>query len=195
MAKRAQKRELNPENTVREAAGRREVHRMWYAAQVRTGTEELIKLQCERVLPDTVMKECCIPYYERMRRYEGEWHLEQKTLFPGYVFLVSDEPEALFRGLKKIIGLTKLIGTGREVVPLTEKEIAWIQRLGNDEGLVKMSRGVVEGDDIVITDGPLEGLEGYIRRIDRHKRIACLEIEMMGRVVETRVGLEVVIKR
>ena len=39
------------------------------------------------------------------------------------------------------------------------------------------------------------GLEGCIKKIDRHKRTAWLEIEMMGRIVETRVGLEVVEKR
>lgn len=38
------------------------------------------------------------------------------------------------------------------------------------------------------------GTEGNIRRIDRHKRIAYLEIEMFGRTVEMKVGLEIIRK-
>ena len=37
-------------------------------------------------------------------------------------------------------------------------------------------------------------MEGSIRRIDRHKRIAHLEIEMFGRTVEMKVGLEIIKK-
>lgn len=38
------------------------------------------------------------------------------------------------------------------------------------------------------------GMEGNIRRIDRHKRTAYLEIEMFGRIVEMKVGLEIIRK-
>ena len=167
---------------------------MWYVMQVRTGTEETIQQQCKRTVSPDIMECCYVPYYERMRRYRGAWHREQRLLFPGYVFLVSDNLEALYRDLKHVIGLTKLIGTGREIVPLTEEEIALIRKLGSDTELVELSRGLITGGRTVITDGPLKGLEGCIRRIDRHKRIAYLEVEMMGRIVETQVGLEIVSK-
>ena len=48
---------------------------------------------------------------------------------------------------------------------------------------------------MVVLSGPLKGNEGLIRKIDRHKRKAWLEIEMFGRTVEMQVGLEVVGKR
>lgn len=171
-----------------------EVHIMWYVIQVRTGTEEDIKIQCEKRIRPEIMERCYIPYYEKMRRYRGEWHMEQRLLFPGYVFIISDELEELFTGLKKVIGLTKLIGTGQEIVPLTEEEILLMQKLGNDDGLVELSQGIIQGGRTVITSGPLMGLEGCIRRIDRHKRTAQIELELMGRIVETQVGLEILEK-
>lgn len=116
-------------------------------------------------------------------------------LFPGYVFLISDDVEQLFFALKNVQGLTKIIGTGQEVVPLTDSEVLLLQKLGGDDQIVETSIGVMEQDKIRITRGPLMGLEGCIKKIDRHKRTAWLEIEMMGRIVETRVGLEVVEKR
>lgn len=88
-----------------------------------------------------------------------------------------------------------MIGTGKEVVPLSESEVQLLLHLGGDDQIVETSIGVMEQDQICITRGPLMGLEGCIKKIDRHKRTAWLEIEMMGRIVETRVGLEVVEKR
>ncbi|HBN57605.1 MAG TPA: transcription antiterminator [Lachnospiraceae bacterium] len=167
---------------------------MWYVIQVRTGTEESIRIQCEKQIPASVLEKCCLPYYERMRRYEGAWHKEQKLLFPGYLFLISDQLEGLYLNLKSVIGLTKLIGTGREIVPLTKEETELILRLAGEDELVEMSRGVIQEGKTVITDGPLKGLEGYIRKVDRHKRVAWLEIQMMGRTVETQVGVEVLRK-
>lgn len=53
---------------------------------------------------------------------------------------------------------------------------------------------IIENDRVQIVSGPLTGMEGSIRRIDRHKRIAHLEIEMFGRTVEMKVGLEIIKK-
>lgn len=168
---------------------------MWYVVQVRAGTEERIKAQCEKQIPPKVMERCYIPYYERMRRYQGAWHTEQRILFPGYVFVISDVLEELFISLKSVAGLTKLIGAGQEIIPLTEQEVLFLRRLGNSDGLVELSQGIIEGGRTVITSGPLKGLEGCIRRIDRHKRTAQIALELMGRVVEAQVGLEILVKK
>ncbi len=168
---------------------------MWYVIQVRTGMEEEIRQQCERVIEKEILEHCFIPYCEQMKRYQGEWHTELKVLFPGYVFLISDEKEKLFFELKRIIGLTKLLGTGETIVPLTDEEVNFLLRLGGEEQTVEMSEGIIENDRVVVLSGPLKGNEGLIRKIDRHKRKAWLEIEMFGRTVEMQVGLEVVGKR
>ena len=164
---------------------------MWYVIQVRTGTEEEIKNQCLKVISPDVLEHCFIPYYESMKRYHGEWHKVKNVLFPGYVFLVSDGIEELYYGLKKVIGLTKLLGTGNEVVPLYKEEIQFLEDFGAEKESVGISKGIIEGEEVVVLDGPLKGYEGFIKKIDRHKRLAFLEIELMGRKVETQVGLEI----
>ena len=86
------------------------------------------------------------------------------------------------------------IGIGDQIVPLVQEEVELLMRIGTDKQLVEMSSGIIENDRVRILSGPLMGMEGNIRRIDRHKRIAYLEIEMFGRTVEMKVGLEIIRK-
>lgn len=168
---------------------------MWYVLQVRTGTEENIRIQCRNNISDQVLEECFIPYYEEKKRIRGEWTIQRKVLFPGYIFVISENIDRLYESLKRIIGLTKLIGTGSEIIPLTEEEKNFMIQFGGEEQIVKMSEGIIEGDQIIVLKGPLKGQEGYIRKIDRHKRKAWMEIPMFGRVQNIEIGLEIVSKR
>ena len=47
-----------------------------------------------------------MPTYERMRRYEGGWHLERKLMFPANIFLESEEEELLKQEIKKYCSFT-----------------------------------------------------------------------------------------
>lgn len=69
---------------------------MWYVIQVRTGSEDNIRLQCEKNISPNILKDCFIPYYEERRHLKGEWRTLKKILFPGYVFLDSEEFRASF---------------------------------------------------------------------------------------------------
>ena len=159
---------------------------MWYVLQVRTGTEENIRTQCRNNIPEAVLTRCFIPYYEEKRRIRGTWTVVRKVLFPGYVFAVTDRPDDL--------GLTKLLGTGQEIVPLTEEEKNFLEELGGREQIVAMSEGIIEGDQVIVTKGPLKGKEGMIRKIDRHKRKVWLEVKMFGKMQRVEAGLEIVVK-
>lgn len=168
---------------------------MWYVIQVRTGTEESVKKQCEKLIDKDAMERCFIPYYEEMKRYQGAWHKEIGILFPGYVFLVSDNLDQLHEELKKVIGLTKLLGSGDEVIPLADEEITFMKQFGGEDQVVPMSIGVIEQDQVVILEGPLKGREGMIRKIDRHKKKAWIEMEMFGRKQVVEIGVEIVGKK
>ena len=58
-----------------------------------------------------------------------------------------------------------------------------------------MSTGYIEGDHIIITDGPLKGYEALIKKIDRHKRIAFIEINLLNQPNIIKVGLEIISKQ
>ena len=86
--------------------------------------------------------------------------------------------------------MTRLLGTGEEIIPLSQEEVELLLKLGKEEQLVTMSTGIIENDQVRILTGSLQGMEGYIR----HKRKAWISIEMFGRSVDMEVGLEIVKK-
>lgn len=54
-----------------------------------------------------------------------------------------------------------------------------------------MSEALKNGDQVVVTEGPLLGHEGLIKTINRRKSTAYLELDVCGRRVTTRFGLAV----
>ena len=58
--------------------------------------------------------------------------------------------------------------------------------------MAEMSKGIIEGDKVIITSGPLSKFKGEITYIDRHKRLAVIRIEMFGRWMDVKIGLEIV---
>ena len=167
---------------------------MWYVMQVHTGTEENIRCQCQRLISSDTLERCFIPYYQQKKRFQGEWHIQERILFPGYVFLIAEFLEQLAENLRIVTGMTRLLGTGDEIIPLSQEEVELLLKLGKEEQLVTMSTGIIENDQVRILTGPLQGMEGYIRKINRHKRKAWVSIEMFGRSVDMEVGLEIIKK-
>lgn len=164
---------------------------MWYAVQVRTGEEEKIKLICNKLISNDVLEECFIPHYEKKIKYMGKWHIATEILFPGYIFMVSDCINDLLLSVKKIPKLIKILGDGNGIVPLYGKEVEFLMKFGKKDHLIKISYGYIENNRIVITDGPMKDYEGTIKKIDRHKRKAIIEIEFLGRTMEVSVGMEI----
>lgn len=166
----------------------------WYAVQVMTGKEDETCVACRRVIDPRVLTDCFTPKYERMKRYHGEWHKEERPMFPGYLFFITDHIEEIHYEQKRLPLLTKILGIGAEFIPLSEKEVELLSKLEDERHLIKMSEGYIEGDRIIITSGPMQEMGGTIKKIDRHKRIATIRMEMFGRKMDVVMGLEVVKK-
>ena len=167
---------------------------MWYAVQVRTGEEEKTKLLCNKMISKEILEECFIPYYEQKKKYIGKWHITNEILFPGYIFMISSLINDLIAEIRKIPKLIKILGNGNEIIPLYDREIEFLMEFGKKEHLIKMSYGYIENDKIIITDGPMKDYEGTVKKIDRHKRKAIIEVEFFGRIMEVSAGVEIVRK-
>lgn len=167
----------------------------WYVIQVRSKAEEKIRRSCEMLISKEILKECFIPKNKRMKKIKGNWIEIEEILFTGYVFLVSDDPDKLYLELKKVPDLTKMLGhVDGEIFPLYDDEVEFLKSLSDCEHVVEISTGLIENDEVRIVSGPLKGREGIIRKIDRHKRVALIEVELFGKTTQAKVGLEIVSK-
>ena len=104
--------------------------------------------------------------------------MERRALLPGHIFL---------SGAEKMV----LKNRDREDLSLSPCEIPYLKMLCSDDGLIDMSRGIIRNGTAVVTEGPLKGREQLIKRIDRHKRTAKINVPLEGKNVEVTVGLEI----
>lgn len=167
----------------------------WYVVQVRTGREGAMCELIERVAGEGgsgLLTECFSPQFTTRRKYRGEWCDVQRPLLPGYVIAVTARPEELALRMRGVPEFTQLLSVGETFVPLREDERAWMESL-TEEGdrTVALSVAVRDGDSIRVTEGPLKGREGVIKRVDRRKCLARLEVSVGGKRVTTTVGLAV----
>lgn len=168
----------------------------WYAVQVRTGKEDEIVNACSVFVNDHALNDCFIPRCKRMKKFRGKWHHVEEILFKGYVFMISDHIDELYTELKKIPDLTKILGNdGESIYPIRKEEAMFLTRFGGDSHMVDISYGFIEGDVIRITDGPLMGQEGNIIKVDRHKRVAYINISLFDQETTVQVGLEIISKK
>ncbi|MFQ6793927.1 antiterminator LoaP [Thomasclavelia sp.] len=168
----------------------------WYVIQVRSGREEEIKNTCMKLITKDVLHECFIPRTIRKKKFRGTWIEIEEILFKGYVFMVTDQIDVLFNKLKMIPDLTKVLGNdGEFICPLLKEEVLFLMNFGKEDHIVSMSTGYIVGDKVNIIHGPLMNHEGMIKKIDRHKRIAYIEVSLFDQVVIVQVGLEIISKK
>jgi transcriptional antiterminator NusG len=163
--------------------------------QVLAGREDYALNLIERMVPRELYSEAFLPRYERRVKREGEWSTTSALLVPGYLYVTTEDIDALNECLRSVPTLSRVLGNESQFVPLNRDEIAWLNRLTDPQThTVSVSTGVIEGDQIVITDGPLKGYEAQIQKVDRHKRVAEVQLTIMGREKTVKLGLEIVSK-
>ena len=166
-----------------------------YVLQVEGGKEKHTLKLIERLVSPNVYTEAFSPKFLRKIKLANEWQMVEVPLVPGYLFITTNNIEALRDALYHVPTLTKLLRMDSGVVPLGPEEVAWMDRLTKPhERTVDFSEGYLVGDKVVITSGPLKGCESEIAKIDRHKRFAYLTFNIMGRKKSVKVGLEIVSK-
>jgi transcriptional antiterminator NusG len=109
--------------------------------------------------------------------------------------VIAEDITAFAAALKEVPEFTKMLKADEEIAPIYPHEEAVLKRLVDKKEIVGMSTGIIENDKVRILEGPLVGLEGIVKKINRHKRTAVLKMELFDRVMQVEVGLEITEKR
>ena len=165
---------------------------VWYVIQVINGREDVMRERIERVVPQSAMQELFYPQYQTEIKVHGEWVNTTKPLFPGYLICDTADPRTVQQYLLRMGDFARVLSQDAQFVPLAKEETQLIGSFTNrGDRVVPMSEALKDGDQVVVTAGPLLGHEGLIKTINRRKSTAYLELDLCGRRVTTRVGLAV----
>lgn len=165
---------------------------MWYVLQTMSGEEQKCINLCSAILDRECYNEFFIPRHIIKKRYCKEWHDKLKVMFPGYVFVDSNSIEELYEQLRIVPQLTKMLRNADKVSPITLQEQEFLSGIMDEDYIVRYSEGFIVGQRVCITEGALRDVSGHIKKVDRHRRIAYLDIDFFGRDTPVEVGLSAV---
>jgi len=140
------------------------------------------------------------PKRVKFLRKEGKPIRIEEILFRGYVIVETEMDYLAFKNyannvIKPLEGVIRLLEHDRiGTESILPHERAFIEKYTSPKRIIEPSYGFIQGDKVVITDGPLMGRESEIIRIDRHKRLAELCVNMFGEVQRIKVSCEILSK-
>ncbi len=136
---------------------------MWYVLFVRSNQEKRVALG----LSDRGI-EHLLPCYTSLRQWKDRRVPLNIPLFPGYLFVhlpFSERMQAL-----TIPSVVSLIGKKDAPTPVSDEEIAWIRK-GAEHGHAAPHPRLEAGQRVLITSGPMTGLQGILLREQNQSRV------------------------
>jgi len=162
----------------------------WHALFVHTGEEDNVKERIHYRFGEDELA-ALVPKRRMRERKNGNWSYRTRTLFPGYVLINGNINEEQYYKVKEIPGVITFIKDKNGPLPVDESEINLLLRFMKGKEIIESSRVLMEGSKIIVTEGPLYGMEGLIQSIDKRKGRAKVRINFIGqpRVVELSVSI------
>lgn len=154
----------------------------WYLLKTWVGKEEDLVKEIRNRIPSSMYEECFVIYQERVWRKQQKSVIHVESLFPGCVFLTCQETEPLFRSLKRIPVVTKLMGTrDLEILPLRQEDVDFLVQISGKNHIVKLSYVVKDdqGQIYKISD-PLKACLDQIERYLFKKRYVMVRHRLWG---------------
>jgi transcriptional antiterminator NusG len=172
----------------------------WCVLFVKTGAEEKLRERVISSVEVSLISPFIITKEKYFRKSSEDRGFRKNICFPGYLFIETDLPaEKLVESIQEVIQHTKgiyqlLSYTDTKDIFIRERELFMLKRLCDGNACIKNSVGLIIGDMIRISSGPLAGMESIIKKIDRHERSAIIELDVLGALRNVTVPLEITAK-
>ena len=151
----------------------------WYAVHVRSHAEANVALGLRQK-----GFEQFYPTYRKQTQWSDRVRTLDLPLFPGYVFCRFDI--ALRRGVVITPGVLKVVGFGKEFVPIPEGQIKKVQDIMRSGLLAAPWPFLKEGQRVIIRTGSLSGLEGLLVQLKNECRVV-VSIPLLQRSVAVEI--------
>lgn len=168
----------------------------WYVVRAIGGQENKVKSYIEneiaRLGMGNYLDKVLVPTEKVIQVKNGKKIHREKVYFPGYVMIeanLSGEMPHIIRAIPGVIGFLGEV-KGGDPVPMRESEIN--RMLGKVDQLAVESDNVLMpflvGESVKVTDGPFNGFEGTIEKINEVKRKLEVMVKIFGRKTPLELG-------
>jgi transcription termination/antitermination protein NusG len=161
----------------------------WYVIRAVSGQENKVKAYIEqeinRVGMGDYVAQVLVPTEKVVTVKDGKKIAKENVYFRGYVMIEANLAGEIPHIIKSITGVIGFLGEvkGGEPVPLRQAEVN--RMLGKvDELSVKtesLSIPFTIGETIKVTDGPFNGFNGTIEKVNEEKRKLEVMVKIFGR--------------
>lgn len=189
----------------------------WYAFYVKTGYEHSVKNWLNKSFDKEILYSM-VPQRIVPEKKNGEIMRVEKDLFPGYIFVKTDMNFSKYyfiRSHSKIIRMLNYLNKidlmydrsasprkSRDLVEnreealcfkkIPEEEITIILRLLNHDEQIDFSQVYTQDSKVFVESGPLKGMEGIVKKVDKHKRRVKVLVSLMGDERMIDLGIELI---
>lgn len=161
----------------------------WYVVRAIGGQENKVKTYIEnevaRLGLTDYVAQVLVPTEKVIQIRNGKKINKEKVYFPGYIMIEANLSGELPHIIKSVTGVIGFLGEtkGGDPVPLRKSEVN--RMLGKVDELAVQNENVaipyVLGETVKVIDGPFNGFDGTIEKINEEKRKLEVMVKIFGR--------------
>lgn len=161
----------------------------WYVVRAVSGQENKVKDYIEREIAhhglEDFVDQVLVPTEKVVQIRNGKKTNKERVYFPGYIMVQANLGGEVPHIIKSINGVIGFLGEtkGGDPVPLRKSEVN--RMLGKvDELSVKTDNVAIPftiGETIKVIDGPFNGFNGTVEKINEEKRKLEVMVKIFGR--------------
>jgi transcription elongation factor/antiterminator RfaH len=172
----------NPMNSTNASNSSNPMNRLWYVIHTKPGGEDRVATNLHNQEIETFL-----PLLETYQYCGGKMVQRIKPLFPNYLFARLDL-ELHYYKVKWTRGVNKILGSGREPMPLSEKVVQAIKERSGGDNLVKLEDELKDGDSVQVTSGPFKHLRGIFQKMMSSKGRVRILLSFIGVDVPVQIS-------
>tara|TARA_R110002051_G_scaffold75877_2_gene138171 strand:+ start:1438 stop:1995 length:558 start_codon:yes stop_codon:yes gene_type:complete len=165
-------------------------NKKWYVVRAVSGQENKIKAYIEseisRLGLEDFVDQVLVPTERVVQIRNGKKIHKEKVFFPGYIMVQANLAGEVPHIIKSITNVIGFLGEtkGGDPVPLRQSEVN--RMLGKvDELSIEADANVAipftKGETVKVIDGPFNGFDGTIEKINEEKRKLEVMVKIFGR--------------
>ena len=161
----------------------------WYVIRAIGGKENKIKTYIENEIArlglSDYVEQVLVPTEKVIQIRDGKRIAKERVYFPGYIMIEANLSAELPHVIKSITGVIGFLSEkkGGDTIPMRKHEVN--RMLGKVDELSLMDDNIVIpfviGETVKVIDGPFNGFDGAIEKINEDKRKLEVMVKIFGR--------------